>query len=259
VSVTVARRNLLKRLVGRGQAAAPAGAPIPFPIVPFHLGTCTLVEPATPGEQEAFTRHIQTFRTRAACWEHAPYSDWMLDTLRAEFHHVGIPPERELRVFALDCLQDLTGVDTEPLRDLVAVVKRRIAREASIEELVAVQKRTHATVAPGGVQGLPRLVPHAAGTLAAWHTATPNPYDAAFWAAEFAALHVAFVAVREAAARETLPGAPAGWNAAFFNRARPEIGQSARMHARRVLAVRLRQFLPQPFQQEGAWHGRAVS
>ncbi len=259
MNIAVTKRDLLKRLVGRGRQSTHISDPPPFPIIPFHLESCTIVEPPTPVEQESFTRHIQTFRTRAAAWEHAPYSDWMLDILRSEFHHVGIVPERELRSFALDCLTDLKGAGADRLQELVAVAKRRIAREASLEELAAVQKRTRAFVAPGGVQGLPRLAPGAAGALAAWHTATPNPYDAAFWAAEFAALHAAFVAVQEAAAQQEPSAVPGGWDAAVFDRGRPQVGQSARLYARRVLAVRLRRSLPQPFQMEGTWRERAVS
>ena len=175
----------------------------------------------------------------------------MLDTLRSEFHHVGIVPERELRTFALDCLDSLKGADAEPLRELLAIVRRRIDRNASLEELAAEQKRTQPFVTPGGVQGLPRIVPYTAGALAAWHTATPNPYDAAFWTAEFAALYAAFVAVQRAVGQPP-SAAPSSWTAAFFDRAHPEIGRAARMEAQRVLAVRLRRILPQPFLREGA-------
>jgi hypothetical protein len=259
VSGTVTKRELLKRLVGRGGGSAPPAAPVASPRIPFHLGSCTLVEPPTPEEQEAFNRHIDTFKTRAACWEHAPYADWMLDTLRSEFHQVGIPPERELRTFALECLDGLNGADGEPLLQLTAVVQRRIDRNASLEELAAAQKRTQAFVTPGGVQGLPRLSPYTAGALAAWHTASPNPYDAAFWTAEFAALYAAFVAVQTAASRQRSSEAPSGWEAAFFDRAHPEIGRAARMQARRALAVRLRRILPQPFLQEGVAQRRPVN
>jgi hypothetical protein len=198
VSGTLTKQDLLKRLAGRRRKPAPTAAPAAFHRIPFHLGSCTLVEAPTPEEQEAFNRHIDTFRTRAACWEHAPYADRMLDMLRSEFHHVEIAPERELRTFALECLDGLSGADDDKLRGLVATVWRRINRDASLEELAAVQKRTQACVTPGGVQGLPRLNLYAAGALAAWHTATPHPYDAAFWTAEFAALYSAFAAVQEA-------------------------------------------------------------
>ena len=258
MSRTVTKRELLKKLVGRGRTPAPA-APAAFTGIPFHLGSCTLVEPPTPEEQEAFSRHIDTFRTRAACWEHAPYADWMLDILRSEFHHVGIPPERELRTFALECLDGLEGTDGQALVELLAVVRRRIDNNASLEELAAVQKRVQPFVTPGGVQGLPRLSLYAAGALAAWHTATPNPYDAAFWAAEFAALHAAFAAVHEAVKHQPPSGAPRGWETAFFDRAHPEIGRAARLQARRALAVRLRRILPQPFLREGVLSQRPVN
>lgn len=123
MSISMTKRELLKGLLGRGRTPGPAAAPSAFPVIPFHLASCTLLEPPTPEQQEALNRHIATFRTRAACWEHAPYADWMLDTLRSEFHHVGIVPERELRTFALDCLDSLKGADAEPLRELLAIVR----------------------------------------------------------------------------------------------------------------------------------------
>jgi hypothetical protein len=259
VSGAVTKRELLKRLVGRGRTPAAAAAPAAWPTVPFHLESCTRLEPATPEEQEAFNRHIDTYRTRAACWAYAPFSDWMLDLLRTEFHHVEITPERELRTFALECLVGLSGADAEPLRELLAIVRRRIERKAALEELAAVQRRTQAFVTPGGVQGLPRLSLHAAGALAAWHTATPNPYNAAFWTSEFAALHVAFAAVRAAAGQHPPSAAPVSWEAAYFDRAHPEVGRAARAQARRALAVRLRRVLPQPFPIDGVRQQRPVS
>jgi hypothetical protein len=109
------------------------------------------------------------------------------------------------------------------------------------------------------MQGLPRLIPQAAGALAAWHTAWPNPYEAAFWTSEFVALHAAFVAARTAVSQLPPSGAPVGWEAAYFDRAHPEVGRAARAQARRALAVRLRRILPQPFPLDGVRQQRPVS
>jgi hypothetical protein len=100
---------------------------------------------------------------------------------------------------------------------------------------------------------------YAAGALAAWHTATPNPYDAAFWTSEFAASYAAFAAVHEAVTQHPPSGAPRSWEAAFFDRAHPAVGRSARAQARRALAVRLRRILPQPFPIHGVRQQRPVS
>ena len=183
----------------------------------------------------------------------------MLDILRSEFHHVEILPERELRTFSLACLDGLSGADAEPLRELLVVVRRRIERTASLEELAAAQQRTQALVTPGGVQGLPRLSTYAASALAAWHTATPNPYDAAFWTSEFASLYAAFVAVHEAVQHQPSSTAPRGWETAYFDRAHPGLCRAARAQARRALAVRLRRILPQPFPIDGVRQQRPVS
>lgn len=231
--------------------AGTAGANA-LPIVPFHLATCTLAATPSAAERAAFTHHAQLWRTRDAFWTHAPYADWMLDVLRCDFHYVAVVPERELRTFALACVEGLNGADNPGLAELLAAVRRRIEGNATLDELRALQERTRPRVSPGGVQGLPRCSSHAAGALAAWHSAGPNPCDAAFWTAEFAALHDAFVVLRDAAAGWVAPddrGEPwrASWRVASFDTAHPHVRQEALFQARQRQATILRRILPQPF------------
>lgn len=249
----------------RGIAAVPAassasdlstacarGAPIPLPVVPFNLTDCTLLAPPTDEERAAFSAHLRAHRTRQAFWEHAMSADWMLDVLRREYDYVPVTPERELRLFALECASGLKGADSPPLLQLLEAVRRRAAGRLSTSELETVQRKAQRFVTPAGVQGLPRCHPGAAGALAAWHTATPNPYDAAFWAAEYAALHVAFTAVQEAASAWPWPedrGEPwrASWRAAFCDRVSPHVRRQALTEARLRQACLLKRYLPQPF------------
>ena len=116
-----------------------------------------------------------------------------------------ITPERQLRLFALRCLDGLHGSDHAGLQELVQAVRRRVGGNATLCELAAFQDRKRAFVVPGGVQGLPRCSPYAAGALAAWHTAGRAPHDAAFWSAEFAARHYGFVQLGKAAASWAWP------------------------------------------------------
>jgi hypothetical protein len=143
------------------------------------------------------------------------------------------------------------------LRDLVQAVKCRVDGNATLQDLVTLQERARPFVAPGGVQGLPRCSPHAAGALAARHTAGRSPYDAAFWTAEFAARHDAFIALEGAAASWTWSGDRSGswresWRTTLFATAPPAIYMEALSATRRRQADLLRSILPQPFAQLGS-------
>jgi hypothetical protein len=267
VSIELAKKHIVHRLWSRkakpieAQAARPVQpTPVrdvdPLPVIPFHPETCTLHVRPTAEEQEAFTRFFQLHQTRAAFWERAPYSDWMLDMLRGQFDRVPVAPETQLRRFALECVSGLKGADTGTLLDLLAAVRRRVVGELPLDDLAKLQRKLLPTVTPAGVQGLPRCLPQAAGMLAAWHTATPDPYNAAFWAAEFAAHHDTFVELQTRAPGWTWPedrGEPwrESWRAAFFDRAHPDVRQRAIREARERQATLLRRILPQPFVHEG--------
>ena len=221
--------------------------------VPFHLGTCTLLQSPSEPNQSAFSAHLRRHPTRADFWEHALVADWMLDVLRSGWHLIPVAPDAALRTFALRCVADLRGADAPALAELKAAVQRRITGTATTRELEAIQAKTQGLVTPGGVQGLPRCSPHAAGQLAVWHTADPSPYEGAFWAAEFAALHDAFVTLAEAAASwNPLPGSPAGWRVHLYSLAHPHVRERALREAHERQSVRLKELLPQPFAGAGA-------
>jgi hypothetical protein len=179
----------------------------------------------------------------------------MLDMLRGQFDRVPVAPEAQLRRFALDCVSGLRGADSPALLDLLTAVRRRASGGLSLADLGRLQKKQQPSVTPAGVQGLPRCLPHAAGMLAAWHTATPDPYNAAFWAAEFAAFHDAFVELQKQSRDWPWPDSGEGlhesWRAAFFDRAHPDVRRRAMQEARERQAALLRRILPQPFVHEG--------
>ena len=221
----------------RERVAEPPSAEL-FPTVPFNLQSCTLGDQATDAEQAAFDAHIRACPSREEFWERAPSADWMLDALRGQWEWIPVVPERQLRTFALRCIAGLQGADHARLQDLVQAVTCRVEGNATLHDLVTLQEGTRAFVAPGGVQGLPRCSPHAAGALAAWHTAGRSPYDAAFWTAEFAARHDAFIALESAAASWTSSGDRSGswrdsWRTTIFATAHPAIYKEALSAARR--------------------------
>jgi hypothetical protein len=233
--------------------ADAASPPAPLPVVAFDVADCTLLTPPSDEQQAAFRAHLSAHRTRDGFWEHATSADWMLDLLRQHYHYATpVTPERELRLFALECASGRRGADSTVLLHLLEGVRRRAAGRLSLKELEALQRHAQPAVTPAGVQGLPRCAPQAAGALAAWHTATPNPYEAAFWAAEYAALHDAFTAVQQAASAWAWPedrGEPwrASWRAAFFDTARPHVRRHALQQARLRQSWLLKRILPQPF------------
>lgn len=216
--------------------------------MPFHLGTCTLLQTKAEAEQSAFSAHLRVHPTRADFWEHAPAADWMLDVLRGGWQFIPVAPDAALRTFALQCVADLRGADAPELAELKAVVQRRVTGATTTRELEAAQAKTRQLVTPAGVHGLPRCSPHAAGQLAVWHTADASPYEAAFWTAEFAALHDAFVTLAEATESWNPPAAcPAEWRLEFYSRAHPHVRARALREAHERQAVRLKSLLPQPF------------
>jgi hypothetical protein len=217
------------------------------------MNTCTLLPTPSEAEQWAFNAHLRSHPTRADFWEHAPLADWMLDVLRGGWHFIPIAPDAALRTFALQCVENLRGADAPELAELKAAVQRRIAGVATFRELEEVQARTRQFVMPAGAQGPPRCNPHAAGQLSVWHTADSSPYEAAFWTAEFAALHDAFVALGESAESWNSPaGTPAGWRLEAYAHAHRHVRARALREARERQAVRLKALLPQPFAQAAA-------
>jgi hypothetical protein len=223
-----------------------------LPIVPFGRVDCRLVEPPTAEERKALEAHIRASRTREDFWQHAPRADWMLDLLRAHPERIPIVPEAQLRRFALKCVDGVQGAGGSAIPMLLRAVAGRVAGTTSLAHLEALQRQIQPAVSAGGVHGLPRCSPHAAGALAAWHAATPNPYDAAYWTAEFVARHDAFVLLRFQAQSWRSPddrGEPwrESWRTALFARVHLHVFSDAVAQARYRQAVLLRSILPHPF------------
>jgi hypothetical protein len=221
------------------------------PAVPFNQATCTLMQPPSTSETDAFTRFRATCSGPPDVWDRAPVASWMLNALRRTWHWVPIVPERELRTFAWRSVEALDGTDAPGLRELRRAVHGRLRRRTSLQDLQSLQEATRADAIRNGTDGLRRCEPAAAGALALWHAATPFVYDAAFWAAEFAALHDAYVRVRERAsswawAHDTDP-VTAALKPPFFAAAHPDVVSSALAEARKRQALLLRGLLPAPF------------
>jgi hypothetical protein len=229
----------------------------PLLMVPFDLQSCTLADQPTDAEQAAFDAHTRACQSWEEFWERAPSADWMLDALRGQWEWIPVVPERHLRTFALRCIEGLHGADHAGLQDLVQAVRCRVDGKGTLQELSGLQERKRALVTPSGVQGVPRCSPHAAGALAAWHTADRSPYDAAFWTAEFGARHDAFIALEGAAASWTWSSDSSGtwresWRTTLFATAHPAIYMEALSATRRRQADLLSSILPQPFAQLGS-------
>lgn len=232
------------------------GSPEALPTEPFNVTTCTLAVEPTGEEKAALEEHISSSPTRAEFWQRSPRADWMLDLLRGHSEWIPIVPEVQLRRFALACVEGLAGADRPSIVMLLQGVEGRVTSTASLSHLEALRRQTQLMVSSGGAHGLPRCRPDSAGALAAWHAATPNPYEAAYWTAEFAARHDAFVVVRHRSASWRSPddrGEPGrkSWQAAFFSRAHSAVYQHALAEARHRQAMLLRSILPDPFVKHG--------
>jgi hypothetical protein len=228
----------------------PPSGPSAVPVVPFDLKTCTLVQSIPAAEEAAFAAFFASCETLPEFWERCTYSPWMLRMLQRQAPYLTTSLERGLRQFALNCVEKLTGTDVPALARIVAAVQGRLAGRSTAADLARVRADTQAAVTPGGVQGLPRFSPCAAGALAVWHSANPDPFDAAYWTAEFKTLHDAFGTVRERAATWK-PRDRADWRGgmreAAFARAHPDVYCQALLDARGAIANTLRSVVPSPF------------
>lgn len=225
-------------------------APSAMPVIPFALETCTLVESISLAEAAAFRSFRRSCDTLDEFWERCTYSPWMLRTLQCHAPELPMTPEHGLRQFALRCVDGLTGTDVPALAAIVAALKGRLAGTSTAADLARVRSETQARVSPGGATGLPRFSPYAAGALAVWHAANPDPFDAAYWTAEFKTLHDAFKVVCDRAASwkpEERADWRGGWREAAFARTHPDIYEQALREARERLAELLRSLVPSPF------------
>ena len=223
------------------------------PLIPFHLVTCTMLETARPEEQAELDACVHVNPTIQDFWRNATQADWMLDALRRYWERIPSTPERELRTFALRCVSGFLERDTAAaLLRLVDVARARADGRATLDEMRSAQEALREDAIAAGMQGLIRLLPEAASILAIWHCADRSPYEAAFWAANFAARHDAFIAVRQAAqswweAGESRRAAADQWLAAYFHSEHPEVFRQATKAARGRQVPLLREILPDPF------------
>jgi hypothetical protein len=232
--------------------ALALGLPERFERCPFAYESCRVDVTPSAAEQAAYSAYHRACRSAEGFWDGAPAADWMLDLLRKLWDRLPSAPDDALRRFALLCAESLETAATPTVQVLLEVLRRHVAGAATLEDLGALQARTHRHAAQGGVQGLPRCSPDAAAMLAAWHAADRDPWSAASWTTEFAARHDAFVVLaRHAAAWHSSEdrGEPwrESWRVAFFAEAHPEVEAAALADARKRQADLLRACLPKPF------------
>jgi hypothetical protein len=229
----------------------PRVQPFRLRLIPFDMRRCIPADQPTEEEQAAFDACIAANGTIQNFWKNAMRADWMLHMLRAKWDPLRTAPERELRRFAMRCVERLEWTGRQSISALIETVKRRTDGGATLEELSAAQDAVRGGVTAGGIQGLPRFNASAASALAAWHCADASPFEAALWAAEFAARHDAFLVVEHAAAEWTCPGGREAWrelwHTALFDAAHPEVFRDALKEPRRRQAELLRIVMPDPF------------
>lgn len=226
-------------------------SPAPFePTIPFHIGNCTILETHPPEDEAAHAVLLGECDTVSEFWEQASQVHWMLRLLRAQAPYLPIDLERGLRLFVLRCVKDVSGRDVPALARIVTTVRGRLDRTSTPFDLERARAAAREMVTPGGVQGLHRYSPQAAGALAVWHTGNPDPSEAAYWTATFTALHEAFTVVglrAEAWQPQDRMRLRAGMREAEFVRDHPQVYAQALDDSRRRLADLLRDVLPSPF------------
>jgi hypothetical protein len=224
--------------------------PDPEPAIPFHLGNCTIIEAQPPEDEAAHAILLGECDTVNEFWGAASQVHWMLRLLRAQAPYLPIDLERPLRLFVLECVKDVSGRDVPALARILTAVRGRLDKTTTPFDLERARADAHAYVTPGGVQGLHRYSPQAAGALAVWHTGNPDPSEASYWTAAFTALHEAFVVVRRRAdlwkPRDPSRVRVDAREAAFV-RDHPDVYAEALADSRRRLADLLRSMLPSPF------------
>ena len=225
-------------------------APQPPPFA-FDPATCTFNESPAVDDLLALASLKHSCLGPQELWDRAPFAHWMLAALLAEWEWIPVVPESQLRSFTKRCLDRLQLHDHPEPSGALAAISARLAR-APLSHLAVFHDEARAAVTSRGVTGLPLCMPSAAGALALWHATNPNPYEAAYWTAEFAALHGAFLEVRTHAAGWTWPGdAGEPWREwlrpAFFNQSQPQIRLDALAAARLQQAGELRTILRRPF------------
>jgi hypothetical protein len=216
----------------------------------FDAKTCTLLATTTDAEREELTALYARTSTWDDVWWQAPAANLMLDLLRHHWDLIPVAPETELRRFTLRCIDALPPVADPGLARIVRAARSGAKGPAALDYLVLLQEEARHWVTVAGVRGLPRLSATAAAALAIWHVATRDPYESAYWTAEFTARCHAYATLALQAASWPLRSDVAGeepWHTARFAAARPDLLEKAVREPRERLADLLRSLVPNPF------------
>lgn len=216
----------------------------------FDAKTCTLLGTMTDAEREELTALYARTSTWDEIWWQAPGATLMLDLLRHHWDLIPVAPEAELRRFTLRCVDALPPVANSALSRIVRAARSGARGPAAGDHLVLLQEEARHCVTVAGVRGLPRLSATAAAALAIWHVATRDPYESAYWTAEFTARCHAYATLALQAASWTPESDVAGeepWHTARFAAAHPDLLEKALRASRERLADLLRSLVPNPF------------
>jgi hypothetical protein len=211
-----------------GDAAVVSSVPEWLTALRLHPATGRF-DAVTDDDNVVFDRFVRSQRTAREVWRRAPYVWWMLGIARTHADWLLPAAWRALRAFAYACA----------------------AGEAS--EDAGMNSPATSFDADAAARGEPAAL----ARLVAFHATDPDPLDAAFWAAEFAARRQAYLALAGRAAGWTCRDSAHGgldrsWHLAHFVHHHPHAFAAMAMQGRARKAVLLRSVLPDPFGEFGA-------
>lgn len=130
------------------------------------------------------------YQTPAEFWTRSDKADRMLELLQ-HARDAGLCPvsiAKQLRRFAAWCARSVCHLNTaESCEVALETAERFLAGEATLEQLDQSWSESHRTTAPAGSVGLVHRCTNAAAAIACAHSANPDPFAAARWAAYYAA------------------------------------------------------------------------
>ena len=202
-------------------------------------------------DNDCIDRRIRHSGSLTTFWRSCDRVDWLLAVLNGAIedglttHDMG----PALRKFARWCAAEAGVRGEDPLLVYATALAEGRNPSRAISELRDSRREWLAAV---GSQGLPRCIPVAAASLAAWHAGTDDTALAAWWAADFAVDAMLFSDAERKATHWRWPGDRgeawrAGWHTAAWLRAHQAEANRIREAGRARLARGLRFLIPNPF------------
>ena len=245
----------MKRVPPSSKSGSPAPTRGDVPEQPASLGEPFHLEwlhgPLAPLDCTRIEQLIRRAGSVAAFWQACDRVDWLLAVLNgaSEDGKLAGDVDPALRRFACWCAVE-AGADAT---DLVMVYATALAEGRTPPRAITRSRNSRRDwLACAGVQGLPRCIPVAARSLAAWHAGADDASVGAWWAAHYAVEAKVFAEAEAQAAHWRCPqdrGEPwrVTWHTAAWLRAHPVEADRIRTVARARLAKGLRFLIPAPF------------